>query len=255
MLTVVLGARRGLLVHLGHHGLNFAEFTAVFGRATASVLVDAVDTSPAILAHVVHAVVDVVSAVHPRESRLTLASVMSKVVNALTSILAGAELGSGTKGDFGLAEFPGESAGTGALVGPDFVDTGGIVLTSVADAIVCVDFASGPLKTQGTNASETSLILAYRSFKKIRKNLRESASLHDLALGVIGTRIAITSINNRVAILPIKSRHTLTLVVPIRQRSASGFILTRIVLAQIAFSQNSRINIFHALEQIRRAGQ
>ena len=77
---------------------------------------------------------------------------MSKVINTLTSILAGAELGCGTKGDFGLAEFSRESARTVALIGTNFVNTCRIVLTSVTNAVVGVDLATNPFETMGTNA-------------------------------------------------------------------------------------------------------
>ena len=158
MLTIVLSARRSLLVHLGHHGFNFAEFTAVFGWTTASVFIDTIDTSAAILAHVVDAIIDVVGTIDASKSGHTLTSVMSKVINALAAILAGAEFGSGTKGDFALAEFSGESPRTVALIGTNFVDTGGIILTSVTDAIVGVDFTSCPFKSQGTNASVMKVV-------------------------------------------------------------------------------------------------
>ena len=81
-----------------------------------------------------------------------------------------------------------------------------------------------------------------------QKGLRESAGFNDLALGVIGTRIAITSINDRIAILAIKSRYTLTFIVPIGQGSTSGVIFARIILAQITFAQDTPINVFHAFK-------
>ena len=45
----MVGTWRGLLVHVGHHGLDFAELAAVIRRALASVLIDAINASSAIL--------------------------------------------------------------------------------------------------------------------------------------------------------------------------------------------------------------
>ena len=86
----------------------------------------------------------------------------------------------------------------------------------------------------------------YITFSQI--GLRESASFNDLALCIIGTRIAITSVNDRIAILAIKSRYALTFVVTVRQGSASGFIFARIILAQITFAQDTPINVFHTFK-------
>ena len=153
MLTIMLSTRRSLLIHLRHHGFNFAEFAAVFGWASTSVFVDTIDTSASVLTHIVNTIVDVISTIDASKSGHTLASVMSKVINTLAAILTGAELGSGTKGNFALAEFARKSTGTVAFIGSDFIDTGGIVLTSVTDTIIGIDFASCPFKAQGTNTS------------------------------------------------------------------------------------------------------
>lgn len=100
----------------------------------------------------VDTIIDVIGAIFSRESGFALTSVVGKVVDTFSAILARCEFWSGTKRDFGLAEFTRESSSALALIRSDFIDTTGIVLASVANAIIRVDFASNTFESQRTNA-------------------------------------------------------------------------------------------------------
>ena len=92
------------------------------------------------LAHVVHAVVDVDAAVFSFEPRGAVTSVVSKVVPANTAVLTWLKLAR-AKVNLVLAELSGVPPSAGADVAVDAVNAGGVVLATVAFAIVHVHLA------------------------------------------------------------------------------------------------------------------
>ena len=87
-------------------------------------------------------------------------------------------------------------------------------------------------------------------------HLRESAGLLDLALAVIDAGVSVTSIDDLGTHLPMVSRSTHALKVPVGQRSARGSVLTRVGVAQVALAEDARVNVRRgALEQAGGTGQ
>lgn len=162
---------------------------------------------------------------------------MSKVINAFTPILAGAELGRGAKRNFSLAKFPRKSPGALAFVGPDFIDTRGVVLASIANAIIGVELAPRAFESTRANAPEMLHLQKYYCNKDCMDHIRESASLDHFTLCIVDARISIACIDYCVAVLPVVSGRADALVVPIWQGPASRPINTRVVVAQVAFGQ------------------
>ena len=87
-------------------------------------------------------------------------------------------------------------------------------------------------------------------------NSRESAGLLDLALAVVGARVAVTGVDDLGAHLSVIPGSADALKVPVGQRSARGSVLTRVRVAEVALAQDARVNICgRALEQAGGAGQ
>ena len=154
MLAVVLLTRRRLGVEVRHHRLNLTELPGELRRTLAAVLVDAVPAGPAVLTHVVGAVVHVGRAVLADEPGEALAGVVGEVVLAGPAILAGVPLDGGAEGDLLLAVAALEAGDAAALVLPDLVDAGPVVLAPVLRTVVHVLLAPHPLEPGRTLAAE-----------------------------------------------------------------------------------------------------
>ena len=76
-----------------------------------------------------------------------------------------------------------------------------------------------------------------------------------MTFGAIGAGISVASVNDVVAVLAVKSGHASAFVIPIGQRSATGAILARIIMAQVALGQDLGVDGGVAPEVARRAGQ
>ena len=154
VLAVVLLAGRGLRVQLRHHRLDLAELPRELGRTLARVLVDAVATRAAVLAHVRGAVVHVGGAVLAHVAQHAVARVVGEVVLARAAVLAGV-LPVGPRvaeGDLLLAVSPLEARAAAALVLAHLVHAGPVVLAAVLHAVVHVDLAADSLEAGGTVA-------------------------------------------------------------------------------------------------------
>jgi len=127
VLALVVLARRRLWVHHRDHVVALTVLARVIVRAATLVVVDAVNTGSAVLAHVVLAVVDVIRTVGAMESSLAIAAVVGEVVHAFGSVRAGIELGTAEL-DLGVAKLATESRLALTFVRLHSVDTGGIVL-------------------------------------------------------------------------------------------------------------------------------
>ena len=73
------------------------------------------------LAHMIHAIIDICCTIFASKSKFTFASVMCKMINTFSAILAWAKFRSGTIRNFGLAEFSRISIGALALVRSNFI--------------------------------------------------------------------------------------------------------------------------------------
>merc|ERR1719330_325933 len=80
----------------------------------------------------IHAVIDICCTIFASKSKFTFASVMCKMINTFSAILAWAKFRSGAIRNFGLAVFSRISIGTLALVRSNFINTRGIVLATIA---------------------------------------------------------------------------------------------------------------------------
>jgi len=185
MLAVVLLARRCLWVQLGNHGFDLAKVSGKLWRTPAGVLIDAVHACTPVLAHVVHAVVDVDAAVFSFEPRGAITSVVSKVVPANTAVLTWLKLAR-AKVNLVLAELSGVPPSAGADVAVDAVNAGGVVLATVAFAIVHVHLAP-----------DTRIPL--------RALAGEPASFHDLTGGAVGARVSVAGVDDGVAVLAVET--------------------------------------------------
>jgi len=130
-----------LRVHHCDHRRTLAELSGELGWAFANVIVDAINASPAILTHVVCAIVNVVRAVGTAESGRAFACVVRKVIDALGAIRARIEFGTAELNLF-LAELTSEARQATASVRLDTIHTSSIVLALVLLAVVNIHFAS-----------------------------------------------------------------------------------------------------------------
>ena len=161
VLAVVLLTRRGLGVEVRHHRLDLAELARVLRRTLARVLVHLVSTRAPVLTHVIGAVINIGRAVLAHKAGQTLARVVGEVVLAHAAVLAGVLLaGPGAaEGDLLLAISSFKSGHAAALILPNFVNAGSIVLTPVIYTVINVDFTSYSLKPWGTLAPATTLLV------------------------------------------------------------------------------------------------
>jgi hypothetical protein len=81
------------------------------------------------------------------------------------------------------------------------------------------------------------------NIQKFIFNLRESSGLHNLAGGSVVTRVTVASVDDGLAVLAVEAGSALAVVVSVGQWATGGSVLTRIVLAEVAFGQNSGVNI------------
>ena len=70
--------------------------------------------------------------------------------------------------------------------------------------------------------------------------LRKSSGFNNFAFGLVGTRISITGINDRVAIFAIKTGGAKTFIISVGQRPARGSVHAGIVVTKVAFCQHIR---------------
>ena len=73
------------------------------------------------LAHMIHTIIDICCTIFASKSKFTFASVMCKMINTFSAILAWAKFRSGAIRNFGLAEFSRISIGALALVRSNFI--------------------------------------------------------------------------------------------------------------------------------------
>ena len=154
VLAVVLLTRRGLGVQVRHHRLNLAKLARVLRRTLARVLIDPVTTRASVLTHVIGAVVHIGRAVLSHEPGHALTRVVGEVVLAHPVVLAGVLLAGprAAECDLFLAISSLKSGDAAALILPNFVNAGPIVLTPVIYTVINVDFTSHSLKAWGTIA-------------------------------------------------------------------------------------------------------
>jgi len=219
VLALVVLARRRLRVHHRDHVVALTVLARVIVRAATLVVVDAVHTGSAVLAHVVLAVVDVVRTVGAMESSLAIAAVVGEVIHALGSVRAGIEFGTAEL-DLGVAKLATESRLALTFVRLHSVDAGGVVLTlDLAQTIVDIRLAAGARVSRGTLTAESTL-------------------LQHRAGGVVAARIAVAGIDHELAVLAMIAWLAEALVLPLRKGHALGLILAGLLKACIALGQD-----------------
>lgn len=205
---------RRLWIHHCHHWRSLAEFSGEVGWTFTDVVVDAVNASSAILAHVILTVVDIFRAVSAAEAESTFACVMSEVVDALGAVGAGVEFGSAEL-NFLLAKFACKARQTTACVGLDAINTCTIVLAFVVIAVVDIDFTAGAFVSRKAFATEATFL----------QNRTDSA---------ISTWISVAGVNHVFAVLTVIAGSASTLVLLLRLHHAFGVVLARECVAGIA---------------------
>ena len=165
VLAVVLLARRGLWVEVGHHRLDLAELAGEVCRALARVLVGAVSARAAVLAHVVGTVVNVGRAVLANEAWRAVTCEVSEVVLACATILTRVWFHSCTEGDLLFTIPPLKPRLAATLVLPNFVDACSVVLAPVVEAIVDIFLATDTREAGWTLAAE-------KKFMRMRRRKR-----------------------------------------------------------------------------------
>lgn len=235
VLALVILARRRLRIHHSDHWGAFAEFSRILFRTFACVVVDAVDTGAAVLAHMILAIVNVLRAVDTAIAQRTFARVVCKVIDAFGIVVAWIEFGR-TEWNFRFAEFTTEAGRATARVVLHAVNAGGIILAFVLVAIVDVGLAAGARVTGDAFAAKTTLF-QYG------------------AGSIVATRIAEACVDHMLAVFAVIARFAGTVVLPLGLLLAHALILTGERVAGIAFRQNLIAHFTFAYKVIGWRGQ
>ena len=140
VLAVVLLTGTGLRVEL-YHWRQFTVFAGKAERTVTPVTIDLIDTWATILAEVVRTVVHIIGTVLSGITGRTNALIVCEVVHTLTGIFARIVF-FGTELDLCFTVFSAITGQTLTPVGLDFVDTRGVVLAFVCNAVIYISLAS-----------------------------------------------------------------------------------------------------------------
>lgn len=220
MFALMVLARRRLWIHHGDHVVTLTVLARKVIGALAEVIIDAIHTAAAILAHMILAIVNVVRAVDAMEAGHAVAAVVREVIQTLSAIGAGIEL---LTAELYLCVAPlaGEARLAFTAIRLHTINARGIVLTAyiLAQAIVDVRLTACTRIAWRTLAAEATL-------------LQHSAG------GIVATRIAIAGIDHVLAVLAMVARLAEALILTLWQCQALCLVLARLLVAGVAFGQD-----------------
>lgn len=214
MFALVVLARRGLWIHHCDHRSALAEFASKVIGTTASVVVDSVHTSSAVLAHVILAVVNIFGAIVTAITSSTFTSVMREMVDTFRSVLTRIEGGS-AKVNLLVTELASKSGLTLAGVRLHSVNASRIVLASVVHTVIDIYLTTSTGVTGQALTTESTLF-------------QHSAS------GIVTTWITVTGVNHELAAFTMITRRTETLELLLCHWHALGIVLARERIAGVA---------------------
>ena len=169
---------------------------------------------------------------------------MGKVVPANPAVLTWLKLAR-AEVNLVLAELSGVTPSAGADVAIDAVDASGVVLATVAFAIVHVHLAP-----RRTNRSPLHEVFHDRKITNGSPDTRiplgalagEPASFHDLTGGAVGARVSVAGVDDGVAVLAVETGCAGTLVVPVGQWPARRSVSTGVIVTKVTLGQDLRLN-------------
>lgn len=218
MLAFVMLTRRCLRIHHGYHWRSLAELASKLLRTFAGIIINTVQTTSSVLAHMVLAIVNILCAIFTSISCRTFAAIIRKVVHALGSILAGIELGAAEL-DLGITELPSESGLATAGIRLNSIDARSIILTVMLQAVVYIYLTPSPRISWHALTTESSL-------------------LHHGARRVMSTGIPIASVNHEFAPFTVVTRCAKTLELPLRLWHAFGIVLAGECVTGVALRED-----------------
>ena len=168
---------------------------------------------------------------------------MGKVVSANPAVLTWLKLAR-AEVNLVLAELSGVTPSAGADVAIDAVDASGVVLATVAFAIVHVHLA--PRRTNRSPLHEVFHDGISNGSPDTRIPLGalagEAASFHDLTGGAVGARVSVAGVDDGVAVLAVETGCAGTLVVPVGQWPARRSVTTGVVVTKVTLGEDLGLN-------------
>lgn len=232
MFALVVLARWRLWVHHCNHWSSLTEFARILFGTLALVIVDTVHTGSTILTHMTLAIVNVLGTIGTPIAGRTVACVVRKMINTLSSVDARIKV-SRTEWNLCFAESTWEAGLAVACIRFDAIYTCSVIKALICRAIIDVYFAPGARVAGSTLATEASL-------------------LQDSAGSIVPARMAIARINHMLAVLAMVAWLAHAFILTFRSSTATGIVLARERKAGIAFRKNFIADAFFTLEAGRR---